>query len=327
MRKSITVADATADARPSSKRPRGEARASSGDTRRIMLNPDGFKQTIQAIESLGANPAVLVKVNELARDLTVDIASVCALLRNDGPLAADIIRISNSPYYAPTTLHSNLTSAVNYIGMREVFRVVHLSLSRRIFARDLASYGVSASDYWGASVAAALVMEALAKQSGLNPEDAYTIGILHAIGRILINHVTEEQHLTVKWDRHQPVHEWERSVVGLDYAQAGAMLLEHWSFPTLTCDVIRCQLDAGKAAQEVSLLGSLKFTLRLLALTGLHFENRGWRLPEADPFMRASGLTPVAVLQCISTCQQEFRRIVQALRRIPHRCAILGAQR
>jgi HD-like signal output (HDOD) protein len=278
----------------------------------IMLNPDDFKRTIQAIESLGAKPAVLVKVSELARDLTVDIASMCALLRTDGPLAADIIRISNSPYYAPTTLHSNLTSAVNYIGMREVFRVVNLSLSRRIFARDLPSYGISASDYWSASVAAALLMEALAKQSGLNPEDAYTIGILHAIGRILINHVVEEQRSTSHWDNQQPVQEWERSAVGLDYAQAGAMLLEHWCFPILTCDVIRCQLDAGTAAQEVSLLGSLKFTLRLLALTGLDFEKKGWRLPEADPFMRASGLTPVAVLQCISTCRQDFRRIVQA---------------
>jgi len=34
---------------------------------------------------------------------------MCELLRNDGPLAADIIRISNSPCYAPATLHSNLT--------------------------------------------------------------------------------------------------------------------------------------------------------------------------------------------------------------------------
>jgi HD-like signal output (HDOD) protein len=308
----VAVADATAGVRTPTERPRHEDLTSLGGTPRIMLNSDDFKRTIRAIERLGARPDVLVKVSELAKDLTVDLASVCALLRTDGPLAADIIRISNSPYYAPTTLHSNLTSAVNYVGMREVFRVVHLCLARRIFARDLPSYGLSASDYWGASVAAALVMEALAKQCGLNPEDAYTIGILHAIGRILINHVIEEQRITVKWDGHQPVQEWERSAVGMDYAQAGAMLLEHWSFPTLTCDVIRCQLDAGRAAQEVSLFGSLKFTLRLLALAGPTFDKSGWRLPEADPFMQASGLTPVAVLQCISTGRQDFRRITQA---------------
>lgn len=277
-----------------------------------MLNPDNFKRTIQAIDALGTTPSVLVKVTELARDPNVDLASMCELLRNDGPLAADIIRISNSPYYAPTTLHSNLTSAINYVGMREVLRVVNLSLARRLFARDLPSYGISASDYWSASIAAALLMESWAKQSGLNPEDAYTIGILHAIGRVLINHVIEDQHFTIYWDGRQPIQEWEHSSVGFDYADSGAMLLEHWRFPTLTCEVIRCQLEAGKAAQEVSLLGSLQFTLRMLALTGLNFENDGWQLPEADPFMKASGLTPVAVLQCISSCRQDFQRIVQA---------------
>ena len=277
-----------------------------------MLNPDNFKKTIQAIDSLGATPAVLVKVTELARDPNADLASMCELLRNDGPLAADIIRISNSPYYAPTTLHSNLTSAINYIGMREVLRVVNLSLARRLFARDLPGYGISASDYWSASIAAALLMESWAKQSGLNPEDAYTIGILHAIGRVLINHVIEEQHFTIYWDGQQPVQEWERSSVGFNYAESGAMLLEHWCFPTLTCDVIRCQHDAGKAAHEVSLLGALQFTLRVLALTGLDFENAGWKLPEADPFMQASGLTPVAVLSCISACRQDFQRIIKS---------------
>jgi len=277
-----------------------------------MLNPDEFKRSIQAIDALGATPAVLVKVTELARDPNADLAAMCELLRNDGPLAADIIRISNSPYYAPATLHSNLTAAINYIGMREVLRVVNLSLSRRIFARDLPSYGISASDYWSASIAAALVMEALAKQSGLNPEDAYTLGILHAIGRVLINHVIEEKRFTIYWDGYQPIQEWERSSVGFDYAESGAMLLEHWRFPIPTCEVIRWQLDAGKVPYEVSLLGLLQFTLRLIDLTGLDFGKTDWKLPDGYPFIRASGLTPAAVTQCITACRQEFQRIIQA---------------
>ena len=286
--------------------------ASGRNTRRIMLNPAEFKRNIQAVDSLGATPTVLVKVTELARDPNSDIASLCELLRKDGPLAADIIRISNSPVYAPTTLHSNLSSAVNYIGMREVIRVVNLALSRRIFARDLPSYGISATDYWSASIAAALLMESWAKQSGLNSEDAYTIGILHAIGRLLINHVIEEQRYTVYWDGQQPIQEWERSAVGFDYAEAGAMLLKHWLFPTLTCDVVRGQLG-GRSGEGVSLVSALQFTRRVLALTGLDLARTEWQLPETDPFIRAAGLTPVAVLQCVSACRQDFQRIVQSV--------------
>jgi len=277
-----------------------------------MLNPDKFKRAIQTIDALGVTPAVLVKVAELAKDPNTDLATISDLLRNDGPLVADIIRISNSPYYAPAELHSNLTSAVTQIGMREVIRVVHLSLSRQLFARDLPSYGITAYDYWSDSIATALVMEALAKLSGLNPEDAYTIGILHGIGRVLINRVVEEQGFTIYWDGHQPIDEWERNAVGFDSAEAGAMLLEHWLFPASTSDLIRGQFGAEIDA-DASVLNALKFTRHLLTLSGVDFAKEGWQLADTDPLAQACGLTPVTAAQLVSACREDFQRILQSV--------------
>jgi HD-like signal output (HDOD) protein len=278
-----------------------------------MLNPDDFKRAILAIDTLGATPAVLVKVAELTNDQNSDIEAICALLRVDGPLAAEIIRLSNSPYYAAATFHSNLNAAVNYVGLREVARIVKLALSRQLFARDLTGYGVSAFDYWSHSVAAALVAEALAKTAGLNPDDAFTLGMLHAIGRVLINRVIDAKGFSTFWDRHQPIAEWERGAVGFDYAEAGAMLLKHWHFPSATCDVIRWQLKPGKVVQSVSFLGVLQFTLRLLALTGSDFENQDWQLPELDPYLQASGQTSDSVSQLVSACRIDFQNIRQSI--------------
>jgi HD-like signal output (HDOD) protein len=278
-----------------------------------MLNPDDFKLAIQAVDALGANPSVLVKVANLAHDPNTDLSAICELLRNDGPLVADIIRISNSPYYAPAALHSNLNSAVNQIGLREVIRVVNLSLSHRIFARDLPGYGVFAQDYWSDSIAAALVMEALAKHSDLNADDAYTIGILHAIGRVLINYVLDEQGFSIYWDGHHSIEDWERGSVGFDYADAGAMLLEHWRFPTETCDIIRWQLDPEKVLEPISFLGSLQFTQRLLALTGLDFEAKSWQLSETDPYVKAAGLTPKLIVELVDACREDFKCIIESV--------------
>ena len=251
---------------------------------------------------------MLVKVADLAKDPNTDIATICEVLRNDGPLAADIIRISNSPFYAPETPHSNLTSAINHTGMREVVRVVNLSLAQRLFARDLPGYGVSASDYWSDAISAALMMEALAKHSGTNAEDAHTTGILHAIGRVLINHVIDEHRFTLYWNGHQAIEDWERNAVGFDYAEAGAMLLEHWLFPPPMCDVVRWQLKPEKLVEQVSPLGALQFTLRLLPLTGSDFENRDFRLPETDAYVQASSLTPELVDKLVSGCREDFQR-------------------
>ena len=278
-----------------------------------MLNPDDFKKSLQKIDSLGATPAVLVKVIKLANDPNTDMSNIIALLRNDGPLTADIIRISNSPYYAPMTPHSNLNSALNLLGMGEVIRMVNLSLSRQVFARDLLSYGVTAYDYWSTSVASALVMESLAKKNRLNSEDAYTLGILHAIGRVLINRVIEEKGFSIYWDTQQPIEKWERDSVGFDFAEAGAMLLRHWRFPNPMCEVIGKQLRPEPAGGQPSLLGALQFTRRLLALTGLDFAKEDWQMPTDDPFMSVAGLTPDSVSAMVSACRENFRKLLKTV--------------
>lgn len=279
-----------------------------------MIHPSEFKRALLAIDALGLTPAILARVLEIAKDPNNDLEMMCVLMRNDGALAADLIRISNSPFYAPSIPHGNVASAVNQIGLREVIRVVNLSLARQLFARDLGSYGLSARDYWSASVAAALVMEAVAKQTELNPEDAYTIGILHAIGRVLINRVIEEQGFAIYWDGQEPIQDWERRSVGYDYAEAGAMLLEHWRFPADTCKVIRCQLDdAGEGGPRISLLEALRFTHRLIALTGTDFERKDWVLPEADPFAVACGFTPETTTRLITGCRDDFQLVLQAV--------------
>ncbi len=278
-----------------------------------MLNPADFRRALLSIDALGSTPAILAQVATLAKQPDTDLTRICEIVRNDGPLSADIIRISNSPYYSLTSAHGNLAAAANHIGLQEVVRVVNLSLSRQLFARDLGSYGMPAYDYWSASVATALVMESLAERSGLDKEDAYTIGILHGIGRLLINRVIEENGLSIFWDGLQPIEAWERDAVGFDFAEAGAMLLERWRFPASTCEVVGGQLKAGKSDEPVSLLVALQFTRRLLAATGSDFSKEGWCLPEGDPFMVAAKLTPDEAAKIVTGCQEEFRCILQSV--------------
>lgn len=278
-----------------------------------MLNPNAFRQTLWSLEGLGAMPAVLLKVGQLAKNPTTDLDTLGGLLKNDGPLAAGIIRISNSPYFAPTIFHSNLNSAINHIGMTELVRVVNLSVAQQLFARDLVSYGISAADYWSDSIASALVMEALAEHTGLDRNDAHTIGLLHAIGRLLIDRVIEEQCDPVFRDPQLPVQNWERSSVGFDFAEAGAMLLEHWRFPRTTCNPIRWQLRPAHSPEPVSMQGMLQFTGRVLALTGANFANQLAQIPESDPFVQAAEITPQMINAILSACRNDFQRIRESV--------------
>lgn len=263
--------------------------------------------------ALGATATLLVKVARLAQDPNSDLDSICNLLRTDGPLAADIIRISNSAYYASPTRHGTLNSAINYIGFREVVRVVNLSIARQLFARDLTSYDMSALQYWGHSVATATVMEGLAKRAMFNRDDAFTVGIMHGIGRVVINRIIQDKGYAYVWDKVQPVEEWERASVGFDFAETGAILTELWRFPLATCEIIRWQLDPSKVEEQISLLGALQFARRLIATTGPNFGNQDWDLPEDDPYLVAAGMSLQEVHHLIIDCEAEYRRVRQTL--------------
>lgn len=279
----------------------------------FMIRPAVLKQFLQTVETLGSTPAVLVKAIEMVQDPKTDMEMFSALLRNDSALAADIIRISNSPYYAPAEPHSNLMSAISQLGFGKIIHVINLSLARQVFARDLLSYGISSYEFWCDSIATALLMEALAKPCGLDPDDAYTLGILHAIGRVLINSAIEQNGLNLFWDCQQPVEHWEREAIGYDFAVAGAMLLAHWKFPAKICDVIRDQLQPLPADQLVSPVGVLQCSRRILGVTGLAFRNRAWPEPETDPLLNVLGFTPETMAQLVADCHEKFLHVRQTV--------------
>lgn len=277
------------------------------------LNPGDFRRALLATRALGALPALLVKVAALAKEPTTDLNRVCDLIRNDSALVADFIRLSNSSYYAPARPHSNLASAVGQIGLREVVRVVNLSLARRLFARDLACYRMNALNNWSSAVATALVTEALAKQVGLDPEDAHTIGILHALGRVFIDQAIRDLGLPFVWDGRQPLPEWEREAVGCDYAEAGALLLERWRFPPTIYEVIRDQLRPAVADNPLSLLVLLQFSQRVLDCAGLSLKRPGWTIPDSEVFLRAAQMTSDSLHQMVRVCRASFVSILGSL--------------
>ncbi len=279
-----------------------------------MLDSQKCRKAILEVERLGSAPMILAKLKQLMQDPKVDYNTICGLIRNDSALTADIIRISNSAIYAPIQPHTNLLSAISAIGLRELERVVNLSISRQFMAKDLASYGISAFDYWSITVSAAILMEKLATLLKLNREEAYTIGILHAIGRVLINQIIEDFRYTIYWDGKMPIEEWERNAVGFDYTEAGALLLKHWKFADEICNTIEWQLTPEKLEKHNSFLGILQFILRALQFFGSGFKREAIDPAlEIDPFLTATKMEQEHISNIIEEARNDFKVILETL--------------
>jgi len=229
-----------------------------------LRSPEEFRASILKIKKLYSTPQVLSKALQLVNQPDVNLDPLADLINFDPALAADLIRISNSALFSRGQRFRDVQSAIQWLGVKEVLRIISLSLSKNMFGKGLINYGLSAQEYWNASVLAALTMETLAKKHKIDHQEAHMVGILHAIGRVLINEALEEIGWSLFWDNSIPVDLWELENVGFTHAGAGALLLREWKFPQSIYSPIEQQLAAVTGAPADSIGGMMRFTSFLL---------------------------------------------------------------
>lgn len=226
-------------------------------------NDSSFEETVKSIGELHGNMAVLSKLDAVLKDLNTDISEPERLIQSDGAISGTIVQISNSPIYGFTEKSDSIATALQKVGYNQALKLVGMALSKQVFMRDLESYGITADSYWRYSYFTAVFLERQAKTLGLNSDEAYLFGLLHSIGRVVINEILHARQVEVFWDRFIPEKEWELMMLGFTNPKAGGLLLQIWDFPSELCKRVEAQNDAP--AQSSDLLISLLDYARSLA--------------------------------------------------------------
>ncbi|MDQ8184931.1 HDOD domain-containing protein [Pelagicoccus sp. SDUM812002] len=224
---------------------------------------NSFEETVKSIGDLHGNMAVLAKLDAVLRNLDTDISEPERLIQSDGAISGTIVQISNSPLFGFGEKSDNIATALQKVGYNQALKLVGMALSKQVFMRDLESYGITADSYWRYSYFTAVFLERQAKNLGIDSDQAYLFGLLHSIGRVVVNEILHTREIEVFWDRFIPEKEWELMMIGFTNQKAGALLLGLWDFPADLCTRIETQNDS--VAQKGDLLLSILDYARILA--------------------------------------------------------------
>lgn len=203
-----------------------------------------LEEVIENIRFLPPTPEVLPKLQKLMSDPNSNVNDILALIKVNVSLTAQIVRVANSSFYGGSSKVENLDQAVNRIGFHEVYKVVAFVATNNILGDKMILYRLKPGELWQQSIRAAMLLQVLTRVTGIDDDTAYTIGLLHSIGRIILNyHYLEntESYNFALGGEIEP--EQEREYFGADYAEAGYVLLRKWSFPEGVAEPIRYQLD------------------------------------------------------------------------------------
>ncbi len=198
-----------------------------------------FEELFQQPNALPSAPKVVQVLVSSFNDENVSIDDIAKILAADPVLSAKLLRVANSAYYHASRSVSTVFVAVAMLGFVTVRTLV---ISSGLVNGFKSMPGFDLDRFWRYSLHTAAVAKWLAQQSNQNAELAFTVGMTHAIGQLVIHAGMPEKALlldkiieSLDPDRIEE----ERKIFGYDHADVGAELAARWKFPEDFSNTIR----------------------------------------------------------------------------------------
>ena len=191
-----------------------------------------------------ALPAMSRTVSDLLAEMNKDDPSpkrVAELVATDPALTTRVLRLSNSAFFRVSRQIGSAEEAVALLGMTHVRSLVMAAALGSSFKNVP---GVEMVQFWRYSLRVADISRSLATLLRQNEGNAFTAGLVHAIGD-LIMHIAMPDVIgpidmgTPPLDLRRA--DVERSALGYSYAEVGAGMAEKWQFPQTIVSALRNQ--------------------------------------------------------------------------------------
>ncbi len=207
-----------------------------------------LKNLIDNAQKLPNIPKVVQELIESFGDENINNDAIAKKIAADQVLTAKVLRAANSAHYGGNRKVGSVSDAVFILGFNAVRTLV---LASGITGAFKAPDGFDLPAFWHNSFAVAATCKWLAKLSKDDPETAFTCGMIHNIGELLIHILLPEECKEIQKvvDRGARNSEIEKNVLGFNFPEAGAELANRWKFPEAIVAGIRDQLDPLGAKQ------------------------------------------------------------------------------
>ncbi|MDR2365871.1 MAG: HDOD domain-containing protein [Zoogloeaceae bacterium] len=227
-----------------------------------LLDAARLHEAIAALPGLPPLTSSLLASLAHADDLNFSV--LARRIAADQGLALRILRLANSSFYGLSGQVESIDDAVVILGLQMLYAMVLNAAAARAISRPPCA-GFAALDFWRHSVAVAVAARALAATCRKNPDIAFTHGLLHDIGQLLLASVFPEEYrqALLHAEEHTGIRlDGEHAVLGIDHAQAGAMLARQWGLPPeLAAAIAQHHAPDSEAADLLHLADILAHTL------------------------------------------------------------------
>lgn len=193
-----------------------------------------------------------------------------SIVKQDPALTANLLRIVNSASFGLKNEIFTVSRAVFFLGIKVVAALAIGSSASQVYDTALEGYQAERGALWFHCLKTAIAARefAMFTKSDLNPELAYTGGILHDIGKVIISDYLSHANVQKIVDSEDKVDflSVESRETGYNHMEVGVALAEHWNLPLPLVEVIGNHHEPQNAPDD---LKPLVFTVHMADLLAM----------------------------------------------------------
>jgi putative nucleotidyltransferase with HDIG domain len=207
------------------------------------LNTGKLLNALNSIHELPTLPSVVMQVSSMLQDIETSAKALAEVIECDQAIVPKLLKLVNSAFFGFSSKVSNVAHALMLLGFNTVQNAIisiaiikTLDLKKKIPGFDLA-------DFWRHTIAVAVTARHLDKALGGHfKEDAFTAGLIHDIGKIIMAQYFQERFIATYHDmqsQNTTFSKAEQSYFPVSHAAMGARIAKKWGLPPILCNVIK----------------------------------------------------------------------------------------
>jgi putative nucleotidyltransferase with HDIG domain len=271
-------------------------------------------EVIGKLQDLPSLPAVVMELLTSIDQEDADISVLAQKVSHDQALTAKTLRLANSSTYGLQVKVTTIQQAITFLGFQTTRNLITAAAITGCFAESKCA-GFNDKAFWRHSIATAACARVLARRMRFNQDYAFTAGLLHDIGRLVLVTTSPQRYAeAMAWRAEHDcgMLEAERAVLGIDHVAAGVALGERWNFSDTMLLAIAHHHDpeapgAGFLATIIHVANAV-----VHALDVAHEEDE-LVPPVSAVAWRALGLTEEAYLHVFRETELQFAEIATVL--------------
>lgn len=189
---------------------------------------------INEVKTLPPAQPVLSELIVALNEDDTPAARVVDLIAVDPALTAKVLQRCNAAAFGLNHPVVDLPEGVTQLGFDTIFRLVTVVIGEGLLNAEQPGYGIGLGGLWEHSVATAVASRVIARDLGGNENLAFTAGLLHDIGKLVLGVFLEGSMPALLANIRRSgltFLEAEQSILGVQHAEVGGRVLARWNFP------------------------------------------------------------------------------------------------